>query len=59
MKSCKPKRTYWKYTDLVDDWTITSKYYDTLLGYYTLSNDYSGVVTVPNKDESYIEVYYK
>lgn len=39
--------------------TITSKYYDTSLGYYTLSNNYSGVVTVPNKNESYIEVYYK
>ncbi len=136
VKSCKLKRTYWKYTDLVDDWaktsqytvkknvtvstsctiscgltasaqkelsakmgitygisvstsssigrtipadssrnsklrhkvqmkefdvtvTITSKYYDTSLGYYTLSNNYSGVVTVPNKNESYIEVYYK
>lgn len=39
--------------------TITSRYYDTSIGYYTLSNDYSGVVTVPNKSQAYIEVYYQ
>ena len=26
VKSCKLKRTYWKYTDLVDDWAKTSQY---------------------------------
>ena len=39
---------------------ITSKYYDTSpQGYYTLSNDYTGTISVPNKNETYIKVEYK
>lgn len=38
---------------------VVSKYYDTSLGYYTRTNDYNGTVTVPNKAQAYIEVYYQ
>lgn len=39
--------------------TVASQYYDTATGYYTLKNDFTGTVTVPNKNETYIQVYYK
>ena len=38
---------------------LSSKYYDTSLGYYTIDTNYTGTITVPIKGESYIEVYYK
>ncbi len=38
---------------------ITSTYYDTSRGYYTLSNIYSGYVTVPDRNSSTIYVQYR
>lgn len=34
-------------------------YYDTSLGYYDRIYTYSGKISIPNKDETYIRVYYK
>ncbi len=39
--------------------TITSTYYDTAIGYYTLQNTYTGTIDVPDEDETYIYVYYQ
>lgn len=38
---------------------MSTLYYDTSAGYYTTSYDYSGTITVPNKNQTYIEVYYQ
>lgn len=38
---------------------IVDTYYDTSIGTYTRSNVYDGTISIPNKNESYIKVYYK
>lgn len=39
--------------------TYVDTYYEVGMGYYDVKNNYSGTVSIPNKDEAYIEVYYK
>lgn len=40
-------------------YNLVAKYYDTSVGYYTTTTPYERYVTIPQEDESYIEVVYQ